>query len=1159
MGISKTKIGQNFFILFTIMLFVLLPVYSSNAMAVQINDLQASGTAGVSGIRGEVDRSVISFGVTDATTFGSANIIGVTNADFDCTPQGAPTQNCQYSFPNDYARYSKIDYVIQVLSTSGVQLIVPQVTSLIVDNQEPIINSLELITVGTTLTAQVSITDTANKESESCGGISSVKILNQDTTVGTTNVKNNSCDLLVDVPLTFKVTTAREYSFCIEAKDNLNQTGERCFLKYLDTKKPVLKEFSINSKSGAEIKATAGKMIELGSLSLTVEEEGELSGTVDLIGFDDRAGVETLYKNLKIKCSITDDIKKECAVSLAGKFIISSTPDLSILFNLTDGSGNSLVVTKKYELVLDTTGPVFKSLYTPFVDDQDTIWIGENSTEIIAVFEDAGIGLGNKNVILDVSELGGQTATTNSGLNFGSGNTNSGVNFLIPNTCELEGSLWLCTWKYIVASVEDGVQGRVNFKQILDDAGNLALNHPTIPIQVDKSEPELIHLEVLLSGETDFDLTDEDADEEIYHAGAGDELEINAYIEDYTLVQAYADLTEIIYDAQQDPVAFENLEAECIPFEVETEEDIIVMAEINNHRSYDSSKRIFKCSWITPTILTGYHSKEQMLFTIKDMFDNTAEEKKYLKIYGRLNESEMLEEQFWTIDTESFSGNFNNYLHPKTGLDRYMWTLGSQTIFQQFDLIPKSGSPKILDVQFYVTDYYPGLEYFLMNEETDDPNQVMEMGILGYDIGETERHDVIYLKTNPAQAPGMNEEIDTGETKENADGTISAVTENETITELNVLTQIGVASIVKLGNEEFITNWEIHNVTITVPLYNNPMGQNLDNVQKKIDEITDIVDSGWAWMTKVRIVLSYAEKICGILGTLKSIYKSILQIGEIFKTIGLGMSPYGKGLEQAGSEGVKEATELEGVFSTGTLEQGYSILCGLLIQCKISERDKNKANNEDTCNGDSDTWCKVKQVWVKINTGYASLANDKLKMTVPIKEYETFDETSFDPKDSMFSSLATLCLPGIILNIEKVRQIYCKQLLCLKTKVPYGTPIAKCQKEFQYSICTFWWGQAFMAIPIFQYMEDLSSTIQDIIAHPEYVLPGLVVDHSLQIMCMDDISPPGACTAAHLIKWGAGFASNILGVVNMFDKNGWNLKQDYCEEALKDNPDNTKV
>jgi hypothetical protein len=67
------------------------------------------------------------------------------------------------------------------------------------------------------------------------------------------------------------------------------------------------------------------------------------------------------------------------------------------------------------------------------------------------------------------------------------------------------------------------------------------------------------------------------------------------------------------------------------------------------------------------------------------------------------------------------------------------------------------------------------------------------------------------------------------------------------------------------------------------------------------------------------------------------------------------------------------------------------------------------------------------------------------------------------PANSLYENLYTasfgLCLPGIIYNIEKAREVHCRKIICLGREVPAGfATVEMCDNMYDIMMCEFVWG-----------------------------------------------------------------------------------------------------
>ncbi len=75
-----------------------------------------------------------------------------------------------------------------------------------------------------------------------------------------------------------------------------------------------------------------------------------------------------------------------------------------------------------------------------------------------------------------------------------------------------------------------------------------------------------------------------------------------------------------------------------------------------------------------------------------------------------------------------------------------------------------------------------------------------------------------------------------------------------------------------------------------------------------------------------------------------------------------------------------------------------------------------------------------------------------------------FSQT-FNPYDSLATAVMTMCVPAIIKHVEDYQAINCERIRCLTEDVQAGVPPEQCDKQAQYALCTYKWGQ-FAGMPL---------------------------------------------------------------------------------------------
>jgi hypothetical protein len=164
------------------------------------------------------------------------------------------------------------------------------------------------------------------------------------------------------------------------------------------------------------------------------------------------------------------------------------------------------------------------------------------------------------------------------------------------------------------------------------------------------------------------------------------------------------------------------------------------------------------------------------------------------------------------------------------------------------------------------------------------------------------------------------------------------------------------------------------------------------------------------------------------------------------------------------------------------------------------------------------------------------------------KQVASVCDGGLDIRSNLILSTVTLCIPGILENIEEFNQIQCEEVVCKYTSISNGIPSDHCSKQAAYRICANVLGDIF-ALPgfnIVQFIDGFKSAIATYLANP-YVA-GITAIRAWGAVCS------GACD---LYVWsGAGFvlaindiAAAAQRVINIFDQ-GFSPQRgpDYCSQ-----------
>jgi len=148
-----------------------------------------------------------------------------------------------------------------------------------------------------------------------------------------------------------------------------------------------------------------------------------------------------------------------------------------------------------------------------------------------------------------------------------------------------------------------------------------------------------------------------------------------------------------------------------------------------------------------------------------------------------------------------------------------------------------------------------------------------------------------------------------------------------------------------------------------------------------------------------------------------------------------------------------------------------------------------------------------------------------------------------DPYRSLTMAVATLCIPAIVYNLDKLRQIDCRYLYCLKNEVPAGiVTVRGCKELRRYMACKYVWGEVFEFIPFAKFVDRglalLKSYLKDPIA---------LVRLGAAIYCKRWCAGSNIGTVECSV---AAWTFAILDLINdiaMLEKEVKSVKFDYCK------------
>jgi hypothetical protein len=338
---------------------------------------------------------------------------------------------------------------------------------------------------------------------------------------------------------------------------------------------------------------------------------------------------------------------------------------------------------------------------------------------------------------------------------------------------------------------------------------------------------------------------------------------------------------------------------------------------------------------------------------------------------------------------------------------------------------------------------------------------------------------------------------------------------------------------------------ETEQANVTLRFYDLPLGELNANVDDEIEDAVDRAQDTLKWVGTLQKFMALAEKICNfknlITNVLTTLDGTMLLLGITAKPL-LTTPAYatGKGLDatrQILCGGVKNSGEkvYDSIFNL--LDQFCSF-----INCAPAGEAKGVFTLEAFSGGVP--WCKDLKNIVSGNFALSSYEQGIVQNSTGFSLGSTVSV-----KDSLILSTACLCIPGIIYNLNKYRQIVCQGALCKVQLKDTGVPLSQCEETEAFMTCQWVVGEIFNLIPFAGLYNQIVNILKEIWANPiaaVALVTGLLCSGfcNLQAEVEGHLKYYG-CSAAKLVsKIGDAIAS----VQNIKRSGYWQTEEEFCEQ-----------
>jgi len=497
-----------------------------------------------------------------------------------------------------------------------------------------------------------------------------------------------------------------------------------------------------------------------------------------------------------------------------------------------------------------------------------------------------------------------------------------------------------------------------------------------------------------------------------------------------------------------------------------------------------TSDDVFVCSWTTSSIDIEGFIDDFIRFEFTDIAGNKLSVMQSHIVFG--------------VSGETAPDFFEHEVHCSPGLlDRETLSLIEQRAYCQVSLSPKSLVDSVGTFEDLTTLSID------LKECDGDVSPIESFELFNNDFGSTEP----FIKANFKKQEIKDDKL-------------------EIVCPIEIIT--------KKGND-ITTVPETENVQISFQFYNLPQGEFSDSVQKKIDDAIDDVDNALKFVTWLKKAFFYAETGCqfvNIIGNLVGFYKVIADIWGTADVATSGATTAERMFWEINTENIREK-------SLGEYKR-LNAFCGA-VNCKFAfeEKDEEGAVTGYVFGGAG----KILDKWNKGGENLlSSVTGGKIVETYTGKPYGSY----INPKDSIVISTLTGCIPGIIHNIDKMRQIQCMYADCLETGVgQQGLPVFACEDQKDYATCKYVVGEVFKVVSFTAVFDHYINILKGTLRNP-FQLLGIIPGY----LCMTTAKSPEpfsypVCAGAKIANF---IGKTVTELTSIIDAEFFKLQNDYCDE-----------
>jgi len=371
-----------------------------------------------------------------------------------------------------------------------------------------------------------------------------------------------------------------------------------------------------------------------------------------------------------------------------------------------------------------------------------------------------------------------------------------------------------------------------------------------------------------------------------------------------------------------------------------------------------------------------------------------------------------------------------------------------------------------------------------------------------------------------------------------------------------------VLTLVSKRGKQIVAQAEQETLTFKVKFFVTDFDNDISTIEETIDDARD--DAGNVFLKVIGTlneILTWAKLICNILNLLM----------KVWTVVGTSMATAVEATKAGGtvSFGATYATsigicEVKGVISKSLVDVSNTLemICGLVTCTGMTP----KGSTETADTGVSGVARTLREHHKKVLDGYNSfkyggpnqvaqfignkLGTDKNAAGVSEKDaiarnLQTYTQAN-SLYDNMFLSVVGICLPGIIYNLEKYRQIQCRYVSCLENEVKAGVAtIESCRELKDYQQCKYVTGELFQIIPFVTALDGLLGLVKSLLTDPVGLVRSFVILVCSEVWCKIPSGPSeNVCEYVSYFLFLSDLVNSIISTVQQIKTQ---TEKNYCE------------